>query len=296
MRRNNLYQTSTERRQLLEESYKYNITSIKSDTFNNLMNLTDLLLSSNDISVIEDNAFNNLPSLLFLYLDNNKITSIKSDTFNNLINLETLRMENNSITFVSEHALVNLTQLTSLKLDMHCGSCDIIPFWRWLKETQKYPKNITCNDFDGKYLPSVQLNNITDCSVNGSWGVWGAWSTCSTTCGSGTWTRSRSCDNPAPANGGLHCPENKNDTAQCVKTTCPVPSVEDNSWTAIGIGVGIGLPAVVVGFLYILKRYRSRKPAESPIDDTTGDTGLPNSNRVVYDEKLELQKNTGTVY
>ena len=82
-----------------------------------------------------------------------------------------------------------------------------------------------------------------------------------------------SCDNPAPANGGLHCPENKNDTAQCAKTKCPVPSVEDNSWTAIGIGVGIGLPAVVVGFLYILKRYRSRKPAESPIDDTTGDTG-----------------------
>jgi uncharacterized oligopeptide transporter (OPT) family protein len=37
-----------------------------------------------------------------------------------------------------------------------------------------------------------------------------------------------------------------------------VPS--DNSWTAIGIVVGIGLPAVVVGFMYILKRYRIRKP------------------------------------
>ena len=58
------------------------------------------------------------------------------------------------------------------------------------------------------------------CIVNGNWGVWGAWSTCSMTCGSGTLTRSRSCDNPAPANGGLHCPEDKYDTAQCVKTTC----------------------------------------------------------------------------
>ena len=47
---------------------------------------------------------------------------------------------------------------------MQCGSCDIIPFWRWLRETQKYPADITCNDFDGKDLPSVQLNNITDCS------------------------------------------------------------------------------------------------------------------------------------
>ena len=35
--------------------------------------------------------------------------------------------------------------------------------------------------------------------VNGDWGVWGAWSTCSMTCGSGTRARSRSCDNPAPA-------------------------------------------------------------------------------------------------
>jgi len=39
-----------------------------------------------------------------------------------------------------------------------------------------------------------------------------------------------------------------------------VPLVEDNSWTAIGIGVAIGLPAVVVGFMYILKRYRNRNP------------------------------------
>ena len=57
--------------------------------------------------------------------------------------------------------------------------------------------------------------------ANGRWSEWGAWSTCSTTCGNGKWTRSRSCDNPAPANGRLHCPENKYDTAQCVKTTCP---------------------------------------------------------------------------
>jgi hypothetical protein len=59
------------------------------------------------------------------------------------------------------------------------------------------------------------------CIVNGNWGVWGAWSTCSMTCGSGTVTRSRSCDNPAPANGGYHCPGNMYDTTQCFKTTCP---------------------------------------------------------------------------
>jgi hypothetical protein len=44
---------------------------------------------------------------------------------------------------------------------MHCGNCGIIPFWRWLIETQKYPTSITCHDFDGEYLPNVLLNNCS---------------------------------------------------------------------------------------------------------------------------------------
>jgi hypothetical protein len=51
--------------------------------------------------------------------------------------------------------------------------------------------------------------------------MWGEWSTCSRTCDSGTLTRSRSCDNPAPAHGGYDCPGNKNDTTQCNIQTCP---------------------------------------------------------------------------
>ena len=57
--------------------------------------------------------------------------------------------------------------------------------------------------------------------VNENWGMWGAWSACSRTCGSGTWTRSRSCDNPTPAHGGSDFPGNKYDTTQCFKPTCP---------------------------------------------------------------------------
>jgi hypothetical protein len=41
---------------------------------------------------------------------------------------------------------------------MQCGSCDIIPFWRWLKETQKYPPYITSHDFDGKYLTKINVD------------------------------------------------------------------------------------------------------------------------------------------
>ena len=57
--------------------------------------------------------------------------------------------------------------------------------------------------------------------VNGNWGMWGTWRTCSMTCGSGTWTRSRSCDKPTPTYGGSDCPGNKYDTMQGFKPTCP---------------------------------------------------------------------------
>jgi hypothetical protein len=49
----------------------------------------------------------------------------------------------------------------SSNFHMHCGSCGIIPFWKWLIETQKYPTSITCHDFDGEYLPNVLLNNCS---------------------------------------------------------------------------------------------------------------------------------------
>jgi len=46
---------------------------------------------------------------------------------------------------------------------MHCGGCDNIPFWRWLKVIQTFTTSITCNDFDGQYLSNLQPNNVTDC-------------------------------------------------------------------------------------------------------------------------------------
>ena len=42
-------------------------------------------------------------------------------------------------------------------------------------------------------------------SVNGGWTDFGDWSECSAECGTGSQTRSRSCTNPAPANGGQEC-------------------------------------------------------------------------------------------
>lgn len=58
-------------------------------------------------------------------------------------------------------------------------------------------------------------------TVDGSWGSWGQWGTCTVTCGGGRWSRSRTCDNPAPANGGLDCPGSMSDFGDCSTSDCP---------------------------------------------------------------------------
>lgn len=58
-------------------------------------------------------------------------------------------------------------------------------------------------------------------TVPGNWSSWGAWSPCSETCGNGTVTRTRSCDNPAPAYGGADCVGEANMTQDCLEQLCP---------------------------------------------------------------------------
>eukprot|EP00105_Crassostrea_gigas_P019111 XP_011437468.1 PREDICTED: uncharacterized protein LOC105335342 [Crassostrea gigas] len=57
--------------------------------------------------------------------------------------------------------------------------------------------------------------------VDGSWGEWGEWSSCSVTCGNGTQQRWRVCNDPAPDNGGLECPDNSTDSRPCILDSCP---------------------------------------------------------------------------
>lgn len=57
--------------------------------------------------------------------------------------------------------------------------------------------------------------------VDGSWGEWGEWSSCSVTCGNGTQQRWRVCNDPAPDNGGLECPDNSTDSRPCIQDSCP---------------------------------------------------------------------------
>lgn len=57
-------------------------------------------------------------------------------------------------------------------------------------------------------------------AVNGGWSAFSAWSTCSATCGGGTQTRTRTCTNPVPANGGLVCAGNSSEAQTCSTQAC----------------------------------------------------------------------------
>ena len=58
-------------------------------------------------------------------------------------------------------------------------------------------------------------------SVDGGWSIWGSWGTCSVTCGNGTKARTRTCDNPPPANRGDDCPGPQQETSACLMNPCP---------------------------------------------------------------------------
>merc|ERR1712227_249516 len=61
------------------------------------------------------------------------------------------------------------------------------------------------------------------CVVDGIWGNWTSWSSCQSNC---TKSRSRSCDDPAPENGGKPCAGSGQDSESCTGNKCVV----DGNW------------------------------------------------------------------
>ena len=57
--------------------------------------------------------------------------------------------------------------------------------------------------------------------VDGGWSDDDAWSECSADCGGGIQTRTRTCTNPAPANGGADCVGEATETQNCNTDPCP---------------------------------------------------------------------------
>ncbi|GFO05466.1 hemicentin-1 [Plakobranchus ocellatus] len=83
----------------------------------------------------------------------------------------------------------------------------------------------------GATSASRTCNTGVSCAVHGAWGSWGSYGACSVTCATGTKTRTRACDNPAPLHGGNDCPGSNTDTASCTMVPCPIDG-EWGTWSA----------------------------------------------------------------
>ncbi|MED6265952.1 hypothetical protein CHARACLAT_030679 [Characodon lateralis] len=112
-----------------------------------------------------------------------------------------------------------------------------------------------CSEFtcmDGTCLPFNKVcNGVADCPDSSltpsggptdehrcrTWSSWGPWSPCSTSCGTGTMSRHRSC----PAGDPLHhCLGQHIEKQQCFNTTCPVDGrwLPWSSWSNCSSGCG----------------------------------------------------------
>lgn len=58
-------------------------------------------------------------------------------------------------------------------------------------------------------------------TVDGGFGLWSSWTACSKTCGTGSQSRSRPCNNPTPTGGGQNCTGDSSQAKSCKIKSCP---------------------------------------------------------------------------
>ncbi|XP_067893515.1 hemicentin-1 isoform X1 [Heterodontus francisci] len=94
---------------------------------------------------------------------------------------------------------------------------------------------------EGKAVEAIMCN-IRPCPVVGGWSSWLPWGPCSETCGKGTQTRLRLCNNPPPSFDGAHCEGQDAQTRVCKNRLCPVDGKWTSwiSWTACSVSCGGG--------------------------------------------------------
>jgi len=74
---------------------------------------------------------------------------------------------------------------------------------------------------EGNNTQSLPCANLQPCPVDCQWGAWNEWGTCSASCGSGKWTRSRIMRVEA-TNGGRECLKSGlTDETECMLEECP---------------------------------------------------------------------------
>ncbi|XP_049823286.1 leucine-rich repeat-containing protein 15-like [Aethina tumida] len=114
------------------------LKDLKSEIFNNIVNLNELNLENNDIAEVSVNCFNmttlvtlkmtnskiktiegklgNLPQLLRLVLNNNKLTDFSSEILSHPETLRYLNLQNNKLTILTYNMFNGLKNLNALNL------------------------------------------------------------------------------------------------------------------------------------------------------------------------------------
>ncbi|XP_061197855.1 SCO-spondin-like isoform X2 [Saccostrea echinata] len=85
--------------------------------------------------------------------------------------------------------------------------------------------------------------NQQPCPINGKFSEWSTWSTCSRTCGGGTKTKSRECNNPIPAFGGENCTGPFHKSTDCNTLPCQIDGGLSmwSEWTICSVSCGGGV-------------------------------------------------------
>ena len=81
--------------------------------------------------------------------------------------------------------------------------------------------NACSNSFTTIFISLCYCINISYVKVNGGWSNWMPYTKCSKSCGSGSQVSTRTCDNPAPAHGGMECSGLAERTRECNTNPCP---------------------------------------------------------------------------
>lgn len=91
----------------------------------------------------------------------------------------------------------------------------------------------------------TNMCNVGKCDniTHGNWSSWGLWGACSASCHpGGTRSRSRTCTNPPPQNGGNNCTGDSVATEACNNHSCPIDGQYGNwnQWADCSVTCGAG--------------------------------------------------------
>ncbi|XP_076092754.1 uncharacterized protein LOC143064089 isoform X1 [Mytilus galloprovincialis] len=248
------------------------LIAIDGSDFSGLAELERLDLDNNEIVSITADAFQDLISLKFIYLNDNQITSLPSGLFSANVILQNVYVNDNNLTTVSADVFQAITRITTIQLTENLLVCCTMTDLLIWKHNQSSLSDGTfkamCYDFNTE--TDIHSFDSSNCSiVAGQWSMW-INSSCSVTCGDGIITRTRTCDNPAPSDGGDDCFGSSNETVQCNVDPCRGSTLRPELKTLVislvlGISAAVGITIFII--LISLKISSLKKVKNKSTDD-----------------------------